>query len=115
MNGNSPYLLVTGVLIGLGLLVLLLLTFTKYRLSRHEVEVLLFGLVIRRVMLTDIDDVVLGNRFPCELWPNWGIASGRFMTIRLKRKVLRYLTITPNNPVELRANIYYALGWNPKG
>ena len=89
--------------------------FTRYRLGRHEVEVLLFGLVIRKVMLGNIDDVLVGARFPGEYWVNSGFFSGRFMTIRRKRGFFRYLTITPANPNEFRANLFYALGWNPKG
>ncbi len=88
--------------------------FTRYRLGRHEVEVLLFGKVIRKVMLGNIDDVMVGARFPAELWVNPGFFRGRFMTIRRKRGFFRYMTITPPNPSEFRSNVYYALGWNPK-
>jgi hypothetical protein len=89
--------------------------FTRYRVGRHEVEVLLFGKVIRKVMLGNIDDVVVGARFPGEFWVNTALFQGRFLTIRRKRGLFRYMTITPPNPAEFRSNLYYALGWNPKG
>jgi len=89
--------------------------FTRYRLGRHEVEVLLFGRVIRKVMLGNIDDVIVGARFPAEFWVNKALFQGRFLTIRRKRGLFRYMTITPPNPEEFRSNLYYALGWNPKG
>ena len=94
-------------------LLLIILPFTSYRLGRHEVEVLVLGVVVRRVMLGNIDDVLVGARFPGELWPTRCLFSGRFLAIRRKRSLLRYLVLTPRHPERLRANIYYALGWNP--
>lgn len=103
------------LLLGIALAMLIQVCFTRYRLGRHEVEVLVFGLVIRKVMLGNIDDVMVGVRFPGEFWVNTAFLQGRFMTIRRKRGFFRYLTITPPNPTEFRSNLYYALGWNPKG
>ena len=88
--------------------------FTRYRVGRHEVEVLWFGLVLRKVSLGNIDDVILGTRFPGEFWVNLGCFRGRFLTIRRKKGWIRYLIITPSKPTEFRTNLYYALGWNPK-
>lgn len=87
---------------------------THYRLGRHEVEVLVLSLVIRRVPLNNIDDVFVGTRFPCEFWPGRWFFSGQTLTIRRKRGLFRYLTITPPDAARLRVNIYYALGWNPE-
>ena len=111
----------TFILLGAGLLAaplllhLFCLIFAEYRLGRHEVEVLLFNRVIRRVALNQIDDVIVGTRFPCELWPSRDFFQGRFLSIRKKRGLFRYLVICPKHPVQLRANIYFALGWNPHG
>jgi hypothetical protein len=92
---------------------LLAVPFISYRLGRHEVEVLVLGVVVRRVMLGNIDDVLVGARFPAELWPTRWLLSGRFLAIRRKRGLLRYLVITPRHPDRLRANIFFALGWDP--
>lgn len=87
--------------------------FTTYRLGRHEVEVLVLGVVVRRVMLGNIDDVLVGFRLPGEVWPCKWAWSGRFLSIRRKRGWVRYLVISPRQPERLRENIYYALGWDP--
>jgi len=91
----------------------LLVRFAEYRLGRHEVEVLLFDRVVRRVPLFEIDDVHVGARFPAEVWPSRYLFRRRFLTIRRKHGILKFLVICPRNPDQLRANIYYALGWNP--
>lgn len=86
---------------------------TNYRLSRHEFEVLIGSLVIRRVYLRDIDGVFVGSRFPTEFWPNLNFAKGGRLTIRRKRGLLRHMTVTPSDPEQLRKNLFYALGWKP--
>jgi hypothetical protein len=86
---------------------------TRYRLGRHEFEVLIGNVVIRRVALGEIGDVFLGSRFPCEFWPSTSIFGGGCLTVRRKRGLIRNLTVTPHNPEQLRRNIYFALGWNP--
>lgn len=109
----------TLILLGAGLLAaplllhLICLVFAEYRLGRHEVEVLIFNRVIRRVALSEIDDVIVGARFPSEFWPSRWFLQRRFLSIRKKRGIFRYLVICPKHPEQLRANIYFALGWNP--
>ena len=92
---------------------LLLLFWARYRLGRHEVEVLLFDRVVRRIPLKDIDDVLLGARFPAEIWPGPHGASGQWVSIRKKHGIFRYLVICPRNPAGFRRDVYFALGWNP--
>lgn len=99
--------------VGVGLWYLVLLLWAEYRLGRHEVEVLLFDRVVRRVPLNHIDDVLLGARFPAEVWPSPHSTRGRWLSIRKKRGFFRYLVISPRNPNGLRRDIYFALGWNP--
>lgn len=105
--------LIAAALAALGTYWLLLLLFGDYRLGRHEVEVLLFDRVVRHVPLYEIDDVLVGARFPCEIWPARGLFRRRFLSIRKKRGLFRYLVICPKRPERLRENIYFALGWNP--
>lgn len=110
---NSLILLGAGLLAAPVLLHLICLVFAEYRLGRHEVEVLIFNRVVRRVPLNQIDDVLVGARFPSELWPSRWFFQSRFLSIRKKRGIFRYLVICPKHPDQLRANIYFALGWNP--
>ncbi|MCC6231433.1 MAG: hypothetical protein IT580_02255 [Verrucomicrobiales bacterium] len=92
---------------------LLLSQMIRYRLSRHEFEVLLGNVVIRRVNLFNIDAVYVGGRFPCEFWPSRSVFRSKRLTIRRKRGFPRHLTITPPDPEQLRINLCYALGWKP--
>lgn len=85
----------------------------RYRLGRHEFEVLFAGKVIRKVPLKDIEAVRLGGAFPCEFWPARDGWSGGRLTIRRRRGLFRHVTVTPKNPDQLRINLYYALGWKP--
>lgn len=106
------------LLYALGGAVLLAALFTgircvHYRLGRHEFEVLFLGLVIRRVFLKDIEAVVVGARFPAEFWPSRWVLGGGRLTLRRKRGLVRYLTVTPKDAEQLRVNLCYALGWKP--
>lgn len=104
--------------VGLGVLVLAalacaLVRLVHYRLSRHEFEVLLGGMVIRRVYLKDIEHVSLGSRFPAEYWPSSSLFGGGCLTIGRKRGLFRKVVVTPKDPEAMRVNLYYALGWKP--
>ncbi len=111
---DSPVILVAVVgLLAWGVFLCLMIPFANYRLGRHEVEILLFDRVVRRIPLFDIEDVRVGVRFPCEVWPaRWGL-RGRFLTIRRRHGLFRYLVICPRHPERLRTNIRFALGWKP--
>lgn len=102
-------------LVGVGIVVLwgVLVRATRYRLGRHEFEVLISGLVVRRVFLKDIDDVYVGTHFPCEVWPSRWMLQGRCLTVQRKRGLVRRLTVTPHDPEQLRINLCYALGKKP--
>lgn len=87
----------------------------RYRLSRHEVEVLLFGFRIRRVMLNDIRDVTDGGSLLAERWPNtlWG--SGRALTLHRRSGLFRRFVITPRDRGHFRKQVEFALGWKMGG
>ncbi len=91
----------------------LLTRLIRYRLSRHEFEVLLGNVVIRRINLLNIEAVYLGSRFPAEFWPSRSVFRGGRLTIRRKRGFPRHLTVTPPDPEQLRKNLCYTLGWKP--
>ena len=86
---------------------------TRYRLARHEFEVLLCGVVIRRVYLRDIEDVFLGGRFPAEFWPSRWIFRSARLTLRRKAGLFKHVTVTPHDAEQLRVNLCYALGRKP--
>ncbi len=103
---------------GLGVLVFLgiglaLVRMVHYRLSRHEFEVLLGGMVVRRVYLKDIEMVATGGRFPAEYWPSRHCLRGGCLTIGRKRGLFRKVVVTPEDPEAMRVNLYYMLGWKP--
>lgn len=107
-------ILLIGLVAGLPGLLFLLVRNIEYRLSRHEVEVLLFRLVIRKIHLQDISDVKVGLRLPCELWPSVRLFQGRFLSIRRKRGFwLPFMVITPRDPETFRRNLCFALNWKP--
>lgn len=109
VSGGSLAVLAVAIVLlaGLGL------RLTRYRLGRHEFEVLVGNVVIRRVYLKDIEQVSVGGSFPCEFWPSHTWRGGGLLTIRRKRGLLRHLTVTPSDPGQMRVNLYYALGWEP--
>lgn len=111
--GNWNWVLVAVAFAGLIGLAITWIRLTRYRLARHEFEVLLGGIVIRRVFLHQIDQVFVGSRIPCEFWPSRWVFHGKRLTIRRKRGLIRNLTVTPPDPEQLRVNLYYALGWKP--
>lgn len=113
MSGGVPWQLVAGAVAALVGLFLLLTQAVRYRLSRHEFEVLLGNVVIRRIALGNIDAVYVGSRFPAEFWPSRSFLRGGRLTIRRKRGFPRHLTITPPDPEQLRKNLCYTLGWKP--
>ncbi len=74
-------------------------------------EVLLFGMRIRRVMLNDIRDVAEGGSLLAEHWPStlWG--GGRSLTLLRRSGFFRRFVITPRDRVHFRRQIEFALGW----
>ncbi|MBX3747721.1 MAG: hypothetical protein KF833_20630 [Verrucomicrobiae bacterium] len=105
--------LVAGGSVLVALMAAVWIRLTRYRLSRHEFEILFCGVVLRRVYLKDIDEVFLGGRFPTEFWPSrWLFRSAR-LTLRKKRGLIRHVTVTPHDAEQLRINLCYALGRKP--
>jgi hypothetical protein len=106
------YLVVTlAALGGAGALLLLAVVNIQYRLSRHEVEVLLFRLRIRRVMFTDIRDVTEGAAACAEHWPSTLWPAGRALTLHRRSGWLRRVVITPRDRAHFRGQLESALGW----
>ncbi|SRR5690606_30358013 len=112
LEGDGSWFWAAGA-VALLVFILLLVRNTTYRLSRHEFEVMIGGFVVRRVPLSNIERVYVGRTFPSEIWLSRWSFSGRWLTVRRKRGLLRNLTISPPDPEKLRTNLYYTLGWKP--
>lgn len=115
---EQGYLISTSIIAGLAIIALVgwhlvLVLWADYRIGRHEVQVLLFDRVVRHVPLSDIDDAVPGIRLPAEFWPAPALLRGRFLSIRKKHGLLRYLVICPRHPDRFRRNLYFTMGWDP--
>lgn len=109
------YLIVAAAVLAAGALGALVLGCLSYRLSRHEVEVLLFGFRIRRVMLNDIQDVAEGGSLLAEHWPNTLLGGGRSLTLHRRSGLFRRFVITPRDRSHFRKQIEFALGWKMGG
>ncbi|MFN0066111.1 MAG: hypothetical protein ACKVYV_00600 [Limisphaerales bacterium] len=105
-------LVVPLALVAAGVLVVVVFSNIRYRLGRHEVEVLLFGVRLRRVMLNDIRDVVDGRSLLAEHWPNTLLSAGRALTLERRTGLLRRFVITPKDRTHFRRQIEFALGWS---
>jgi hypothetical protein len=106
------YLAVTlAALGGAGVLLVVAVMNIQYRLSRHEVEVLLFRLRVRRVMFTDIRDVTEGAVLCAEHWPSTLWPAGRALTLHRRGGWLRRVVITPRDRARFRGQLESALGW----
>lgn len=108
-------LVVPLALLAAGVFLVLMLGSIRYRLSRHEVEVLLFGIRIRRVMLNDIRDVLDGGTLLAEHWPNTLFSGDRALTLERRSGLFRRFVITPRDREHFRKQIEFALGWKMGG
>ena len=98
------------------LLVLWLMTQLHYRIGSRHLKVLLFGLTIRRVSLTDIRHI--SKRRPSgigEYWPNTLSSGHRLLTIERHTGLRKNFVITPRNRYVFMADLKNAIKRaNPK-
>jgi hypothetical protein len=66
-----------------------------YRLAPTEVQITVFGFVVRKFAYADIEDVLMGSRSGGE---NWARRFSGYVTIRRKRGLFRSVVITPDDP-----------------
>ena len=91
------------VFIALGFLLYLMLCHwvyrqLRYRISRDRFQIILFGICLRSIPLTEIESV--SKRRPegwSEKWLNTFQPGHRMLAIRRKRGLRRHLLITPKN------------------
>ena len=78
-----------------------------YRLSPTEVQITLFGLAVRKISYTDIEDVFMGSVGAGE---NWARKFSGYVTIRRKRGTFRSVVITPDRPEDFVARLKERIG-----
>jgi hypothetical protein len=83
--------------IGLILLMIWLITRISYTISDKHVRVVLLGLTLRKIVLSDIESVDTRSPFWNEHWCNTLWACGRVVRIRRRSGIMRNFIITPVN------------------
>jgi hypothetical protein len=79
-----------------------------YRLGPTEVQIMLFGLVIRKISYPDIEDVFMGSKGAGE---NWARKFSGYVTIRRKSGTFRSVVITPDHPEDFVARLKERIGY----
>lgn len=82
----------------------------RYRVSRDDFRILLFGMCLRRLDFREIESV--SKRRPSgwtENWSNTFKPSHRVLVIRRKKGLRRSIVITPNNRYTLKVALERAM------
>jgi hypothetical protein len=77
----------------------------RYAVDDKFVRVVLFGMTVRKVALSDIEDVFAGRPWWHEHWDNTIWVVSRSVTIRRKSGWIRNFCITPENREEFIATV----------
>ena len=82
----------------------MLLSIFGYRISDNGVDITLFGLLVRRVLFSNIEDIFLGSKgWGDEIWTVFKIWD--LVTLKKKKGLLKYVTIAPKNPEDFVSKI----------
>jgi len=81
----------------------------RYRITSRHLEILLWGLPVRRVALADIDQVAVRHRIWAEQWWNTWHPNRRRLLIRRRRGWCRHFVITPQRRYEFKAELERAM------
>jgi hypothetical protein len=110
----SVLLIVKAMLIGAVLLMFLALVGTiGYRVTDTAIEVLIMGRPVRRVLLSDIEEV---HRRGALLHENWsGPKFWNSVTIRRRTGLLKNFVISPDDPDRFVARLLERLGRSSVG
>ncbi len=76
---------------------LFLVTRIRYVVDDDHVRVVFFGQTVRKIALTDIEEVRAGRPFWNEHWENTLWTFGRSVTIRRKSGWIRNVVISPRD------------------
>lgn len=87
-----------------------LVTRIRYRVGSSHVKVLLFGMCLRRIALSNIDSISKrrGDGW-AEHWRSTSRAKHRMLVIRKKRGLLRNFIITPKNRYIFKTEVERAM------
>ena len=67
----------------------------RYRITSTHLEVRLFGVCLRRILLTDIGRISKHRYSFCEAWPNTFQTRKRVLVLTRRRGLVKYFLITP--------------------
>jgi len=101
-------LILLSVIAGGGLFILLALQL-QYVITQHHLKVVLFGLCIRRIRISDIDYVSKRQAKWAEKWYNTLHPTHRILVIHRRRGWLKDFVITPRNRYVCKAELERAL------
>ena len=98
-----PYLILAAVLV---LFVLWLPSRVRYRITVRHLQILIFGIPVRRLRLDNIKYVGTARVYIAEKWPNgWFPSHHRLLVIRKRRGLIKNFIITPRNRYVVKAEI----------
>src|SRR5712671_3284295 len=97
-------LILLSVIAGGGLFILLALQL-QYVITQHHLKVVLFGLCIRRIRISDIDYVSKRQAKWAEKWYNTLHPTHRILVIHRRRGWLKDFVITPRNRYVCKAEL----------
>jgi hypothetical protein len=72
-------------------------TRVRYRITRRYLEILLFGIRVRRIDLADIRYVSKSRSRWCEKWPNTFFPRKRLLIIHRRSGLFKDVMITPTH------------------
>jgi hypothetical protein len=91
--------------LGLVLVLVFLMTRIRYRVGSRNFEVILFGIRMRRIPLTDIRGVSKHRPGWCEKWPNTLFPAKRLLFIHRRSGRFKHILITPTHRYAFKAEI----------
>jgi hypothetical protein len=81
----------------------------RYRITHHHLEVILWGIPVRRFALRDISQVTIRHRVWAEHWWNTWRPARRRLLIQRRRGWCRYVVLTPQRRYEFKTELERAV------
>jgi hypothetical protein len=95
--------------IGLVLVLAWLMTRIRYRVGSRNFEVILFGIRLRKIPLTDIRGASKHRPGWCEKWPNTFFPAKRILFIHRRSGRWKHMLITPTHRYAFKAELLRAV------
>jgi hypothetical protein len=80
-----------------------------YRLTERHLEVILWGISVRRIALKDVEYVTKRHSFFAENWWNTWRPARRRLLVRRRRGLLRNFVVTPRKRYAFKAQLDQAI------